>query len=347
MAHEHLIKGTGPLLDAQGRLREPGYAFRPPFTYSHDDIAASPLRIKDWDYYLVNDDDFAVALTFSDLGYIGLVSASVIDFSRRLYRTTSELVPLPLGRMGVPASSDEGDILWENERVRVEFRHVTVGRRLSFHMKKFYGEDDLDVELLLDRAPRDSMVICTPWAKNEKAFYYNRKVLGMRARGAFRRGGELHEFRGDSSLGLLDWGRGVWTYDNVWYWAAAQGWQDGHVVALNLGYGFGDTSAASENMAFVDGVAHKLGRVDFGIPTYQDATYRYLEPWHMTDDEGRLDLAFAPEIDRVDDIDVAGIVSSRQHQVFGKLTGSVTLDDGRVLELRDLRCAAEHIHNRY
>ena len=23
--------------------------------------------------------------------------------------------------------------------------------------------------------------------------------------------------------GLLDWGRGVWAYDNTWYWAAAQG----------------------------------------------------------------------------------------------------------------------------
>ena len=40
----------------------------------------------------------------------------------------------------------------------------------------------------------------------------------------------------------------MWTYDNVWYWAAAQGHQAGHVVGLNLGYGFGDTTAASENM---------------------------------------------------------------------------------------------------
>ena len=103
MAREHLITGSGPLLDRKGRLREPGYAFHPPFTYSHKHIAASPLRIKDWDYYLVNDDDFAVALTFSDLGYIGLVSASVIDFRHRAYKTTSELVVMPLGRMGLPA----------------------------------------------------------------------------------------------------------------------------------------------------------------------------------------------------------------------------------------------------
>ena len=107
---EHLICGSGPLLDEQGHLREPGYALRPPFDYDHGRIAAPAWRIKDWDYYLVNDDHYAVALTFSDLGYIGLVSASVMDLQAGSYQMASELVMVPMGRMGLPASSDEGDI---------------------------------------------------------------------------------------------------------------------------------------------------------------------------------------------------------------------------------------------
>ncbi len=347
MAQDHLITGSGPLLDERGRLREPGYAFRPPFDYDHERIAASPLRIKDWDYYLINDDRFAVALTFSDLGYIGLVSASVIDFETCTYKTTSEMLVMPLGRMELPLSSETGDIVWKNKRCRVRFAHEGTARRLSFYMASFDGNDELEVELLLDQEPRDSMVICTPWDEDEKAFYYNRKIIGMRARGGFRRGAMVHEFDASDSLGLLDWGRGVWTYDNVWYWAAAQGKLDGHVIGLNLGYGFGNTTAASENMLFVDGVAHKLGRVDFGIPTKEDGGYDYLAPWHMTDDEGRLDLAFSPSIDRIDDIDVGGLIKSEQHQVFGVLDGTVALDDGTPLAIRGLRASAEHIHNRY
>jgi hypothetical protein len=374
----HLICGSGPLLDDKGRLKEPGYALRPPFDYDHARITASPLRIKDWDYYLVNDEHRAVALTFSDLSYIGLISASVLDFDAGTYTTTSELVVLPFGRMGVPASSDKGDIVWRNKRCDVRFCHTATGRRLSFGMRGFRDKDDLEVELLLTDEPRDSMVICTPFADDPTAFYYNRKVLAMRARGGYRVGAEFYEFgsaacgsadagldgagagldgstradknvRPNPAFGLLDWGRGVWTYDNVWYWAAAQGEQDGHTVGLNLGYGFGDTSAASENMVFVDGVAHKLGDVDFGIPLASDADgrYDYLRPWHMTDDEGRLDLVFYPQIDRVDDINVASVVQSNQHQVFGTLSGSVVLDDGRRLEIHDLRASAEHIHNRY
>ncbi|MEG1181602.1 MAG: DUF2804 family protein, partial [Oscillospiraceae bacterium] len=36
-----------------------------------------------------------------------------------------------------------------------------------------------------------------------------------------------------------------------------------HRVGLNLGYGFGDTSAATENMFFLDGKGYKFGVVDF------------------------------------------------------------------------------------
>lgn len=343
---EHRITGTGRLLDEEGRLREPGWATRPPFAYDHADIQAPPWRIKDWDYYLINDERYAVALTFSDLGYLGLVSASVLDFSVRAFKTTSETVPLPLGSMGLPASSDAGDICWENARCRVEWRHVGDARRLSFAMRDFDDGEDLEVEALLDQQPRDSMAICTPWDEDPHAFYYNRKIVGMRAWGGFRRGALFHEFSRDDSFGLLDWGRGVWTYENTWYWAAAQGHQGGHVVGLNLGYGFGNTRAASENMIFVDGVAHKLGRVDFGIPVGENG-YAYLSPWHMTDNEGRLDLAFEPQIDRTDNIDLAGIIVSRQHQVFGTFSGTMVLDDGSALRVDGLRGSAEHIYNKY
>lgn len=344
---EHLIEGSGPLLDEKGRLREPGYALHPPFDYDHGPIAARPWRIKDWDYYLISDDQYAVALTFSDLGYIGLVSAAIMDFESNSSTTASELVVFPMGRMGLPASSDEGDISWENKRCKVSFSHLAGGRRLSFYLRNFADKEDFEAEFFLYDIPRDSMVIVTPWAENEKAFYYNRKIIGMRAQGGFRRGGFVHELDDEVSFGLLDWGRGVWTYDNTWKWSAAQGVQRGHIVGFNLGYGFGDTSAASENMVFVDGVAHKLGRVRFVIPTSDDGGLSYLEPWRMSDSEGRLNLMFMPALDRSDLIDILHLLVSDQHQVFGRFYGTVVLDDGSKLEVDGLRGFAENVHNRY
>lgn len=126
-------------------------------------------------------------------------------------------------------------------------------------MKNFEDHEPIRMKIILDKEPEDSMVIATPFEK-EKAFYYNQKIIGMRARGVVEYKGRRHYLNPEDSFGLLDWGRGVWTYSNTWYWSAMHGWIDGKVFGFNLGYGFGDTSAASENMLFYDGHAHNWNR---------------------------------------------------------------------------------------
>jgi hypothetical protein len=64
----------------------------------------------------------------------------------------------------------------------------------------------------------------------------------------------------------LDWGRGVWPYNNTWYWSSINGEYNGHLYGFNLGYGFGDTSKATENMFFFDKQAYKLDDIIFSIP---------------------------------------------------------------------------------
>ena len=351
---ETLITQPGPLHDAAGNLAQPGYATSLVLNYSRARVKAPKWRIKEWDYYLVNDGRYAVALTLSDLGYIGLISASLMDFEAGMYVTTSELAVLPLGKFNMPWGTDCGTSAYEGKNVSMRFEVRDGVRTLKATYKGFDAGQDLSVDIVLDREPRDSMVIATPWAEDPKAFYYNQKIIAMRASGSFTKGGVTHEFDPETSFGLLDWGRGVWTHDNMWYWSAAQGEQDGHIFGFNLGYGFGDTTAASENMVFVDGVAHKLGRLDFGIPAKPVGAgaaliadrFELMEPWHMTDDEGRLDLTFTPQIDRYDGMDFK-LVSTDQHQVFGLFNGHVILDDGTRFEVRDLRGFAEAVHNVY
>ena len=346
------ITQPGPLLNDEGILARAGFATSPLLEYDRTRIAASKLRVKEWDYYLVNDDDYAVAFTVGDMGYLALVSASLLDFKQGTFITQSTMGALPLGRVGMPSTSAFGVTQFADKRAAMTFEVANGMRRLVVNFADFKDGQPFIAEIVLDEEPRDSMVIATPWAEDEQAFYYNQKIVGMRAIGSFSVGTLYHEFNEANSFGLLDWGRGVWTRDNTWFWGVAQGWQSGHRFAFNLGYGFGDTSAASENMVFIDGVAHKLGRVDFGIPV-RDASaktvaerYDLLKPWHTTDDEGRLDLTFTPDIDRCDYIDLKAIVSD-QHQVFGLFNGWVKLDDGTMFTVRDLRGSAEAVHNMY
>ena len=100
-------------------------------------------------------------------------------------------------------------------------------------------------------------------------------------------------------------------------------------------------AAASENVIFYNGEAHKLDDVIFHIPEDD-----YCKPWKFTSSDARFEMEFVPIIDRCANLDYKLIVSD-QHQVFGKMSGVACLDDGTQLKIRDVLCFAEKVHNRY
>jgi len=334
---------SGPLHNAQGELDAVGWATREVRRYSRAAIGASRWRIKEWDYYCIGNDDCALALTVADNGYLGFLGLAWMDFAARTATNHGAVRTLPLGRMALPESADRGDIVQRHGGVDLAFRHVPGGRILTFAAPKFGVGKGLSGEIRLTQPDDDRMVIATPFAENRKAFYYNQKINCMPAAGEVVLGGERIGFDPASSFAVLDWGRGVWTFDNTWYWGSASGLVDGRRFGFNIGYGFGDTSAASENMLFLDGTAHKLDRVEFHMPAGSPDS----APWRFSSNDGRFELDFTPLVDRADKVSLLGLFVTDQHQVFGRFSGTVVLDDGTRLEIRDLTGFAEKVHNRW
>ena len=337
---QHEITQKGALLGADGNLREPGWARSLLLDYRRADVKANKLRIKEWDYYIVTNDSFGIALTIADNSYMGLISASVLDFEKPWEQTVSVMTAFPMGKFKLPETSATGDTLYGDKRVQMAFRVLEGERRLSYRFERFLGEDALELELSLAQPPMDSMVIATPFSA-PRAFYYNQKINCMRASGEAVLGKRRFAFSPETSFGTLDWGRGVWTYDNTWYWGNGNGVVNGKPFGFNIGYGFGDTSAASENLLIYDGVAHKLSKVQFNIP--EDS---FLKPWTFSSDDGRFEMDFVPILDRAARTN-ALIIESDQHQVFGRFSGKAVLDDGTALELHDFLGFAEKVRNRY
>ena len=337
---QHEITQKGALLGADGNLREPGWARSLLLDYRRADVKANKLRIKEWDYYIVTNDSFGIALTIADNSYMGLISASVLDFEKPWEQTVSVMTAFPMGKFKLPETSAAGDTLYGDKRVQMAFRVFEGERRLSCRFERFLGEDALELELSLAQPPMDSMVIATPFSA-PRAFYYNQKINCMRASGEAVLGKRRFAFSPETSFGTLDWGRGVWTYDNTWYWGNGNGVVNGKPFGFNIGYGFGDTSVASENLLIYDGVAHKLSKVQFNIP--EDS---FLKPWTFSSDDGRFEMDFVPILDRAARTN-ALIIESDQHQVFGRFSGKAVLDDGTALELHDFLGFAEKVRNRY
>lgn len=345
-AVQHRMVQSGALLTLDGRLMEAGYATGLIKRYDRDAVRASKLRIKEWDYYLVGNDHAALAVTVADLGYAGMDSLSVMDFDEKAQHTVSRLSPFPMGKRGLPPSSTEGVVRARGKHYEITFRKTGAQRHIYGHMYDFDGmQKPLLFDIILHEPPGDSMVIATPFKRHPRKFYYNQKINCMPAEGRVIYGEREYVFSAASAFGVLDWGRGVWTYSNTWYWASASGVVQGHRFGMNLGYGFGDTTAATENMLFCDGVAHKLGHVTFDIPR-DGRKEDFLKPWRVHDDQGRLELTFEPILDRAARVN-ALVIRTDQHQVFGRFNGKARLDDGRVLDIRDLIGFAEKVKNRY
>jgi len=330
------------LLDECGQLRQVGWSRQPLLDCNLENARFYSLRflqrfrIKRWDYYGVTTPTHFFSATIGDIGYLGSIFVYLIDLATGEFHEETLTIPLARG-IALPRNSLEGESVFDNGKVRLQFHAEPEARKLSVTWPNFGGRD-LSAELTLRLPPaHESMTIVTPIAGNR--FYYNRKVNCMQAEGWIKWGDKTSEVQPANSLGNLDWGRGVWEYNSFWVWASASGFlPDGRTVGLNMGYGFGDTSAATENALILNGRIHKLARVDF---KYDSTNFK--RPWKMTAPDGRLDLEFVPFVERVAKTDLQ-VLSSEVHQMFGRYHGTVMADDGEVIRLDGLIGFSEEHH---
>jgi hypothetical protein len=338
----------GPLLDAQGRLAQVGWSRRPLLDCNLEQARFYALRwfqrfrMKRWDYYAVFTPQRFFSATIADLGYAGNLFVYTLDFARGDLHEEGLVVPLGSGVI-LERNSETGVAAFANSSVTLQFEAGAQERRVSVSWPGFHGGRGIKAEITLQCPPRhESMNIIIPIGA--RRFYDNTKINCLPASGSIDYGGVREELRPDTCLGSLDWGRGVWEYRSYWNWASASGFLSGsdrRTIGLNLGRGFGDLSKATENCVVLDGRIHKLGVVQFD---YRSGDY--MHPWRFRDDDGRLDLTFAPFKDRTARTNL-GIITSEVHQMFGRYSGSVTLDDGGPLEIHDLIGFAEEHHARW
>ena len=332
----------GPLVDDRGILTEAGYHTNLVKTYQKSALKTPKYRLKEWDYYYVGNDRYGLATTLADNGYMWLASVTFFDFANKGEVTRSQMgffkSPFKMSE-----TSSTGDVHFKKRGFRISYEIKENQREIHVNIPRFANTDTLSANIILTPQIKDSMVIVTPFNK-PKHFYYNQKINLLKASGQIVFGPKSDDLN-DNCFGVLDWGRGVWEYKNTWYWSSLSGMQDGHLIGFNLGYGFGDTSKASENMAFYDQETIKLDDIVFDIPKDKDA-FDYLSTWHIYDENDRVNLEFRPILDRKSKTSIV-IISSDQHQVFGFFKGYIKRQDGSKIEIKNMIGFAERVQNRW
>ena len=337
---------TGPLLKADGRLAQVGWARQPLLDCNLEAAnfyALKPLqkfRIKRWDYYAVFSPRRFFSATIADLGYAGNLFVYTMDFESGELHEEGLVVPFAKG-VELPRNSSAGESRFEDSRLKEVFSVTPGGRHVSVNWPAFHDGRGISAEIDLQLpAGAESMNIVIPIG--QKRFYWNNKINCMPASGFVKYGDLTDTLEPATCIGSLDWGRGVWEYQSFWNWASASGFlPDGRTVGLNLGCGFGDLSKAGENALILGNRIHKLEQVKFDYTSGD-----YMKPWHFTDSEGRLDLIFTPFKERIAKTELV-VITSEVHQMFGRYNGTAVTDDGEKVEIKDLIGFAEEHHAKW
>ena len=342
------ITQTGPLLNTDGSLAQVGWMRQPRLDcnlentrfYSGLKRPFQRFRIKRWDYYAVFSPQRFFSATIADLGYAGNIFVYTLDYASRTLHEEGLVIPLSKG-IALPRGSQEGETVYQGKGVSLRFQALPGWREVFVDWPAYHEGRGIQAQISLHCPPEhESMTIVIPI--EGRRFYYNRKINCMPAEGRIKYGEIEETLDPRTCLGSLDWGRGVWQYSSFWNWASASGYlPDGRTLGLNLGCGFGDLSAATENCAVLDGRVHKLDQVTFD---YDPKNFH--RPWIFKDNQGRLDLVFTPFLDRTAQTDMK-VIFSEVHQMFGVYSGRVTTDDGEVIAVDNLIGFAEEHQARW
>ncbi|MCM1043205.1 MAG: DUF2804 domain-containing protein [Corallococcus sp.] len=331
------------LLDSKGNLAVRGWARHMYFDYDNRKIKKSKFKIKEWDFYQISDDMHLLQVTIGHVSYCSSVSANLINIQTGERFSSSNLKAFPLLKMGMEFNGENPHKLqYSNKGVTAVF-DVTSSER-----KIYYRDDNADAEISVTLGncsqQKDKTVIATPFDKPRR-FYLNYKENCYSAQGEARFGNYRAHFGGQTeAFGLLDWGRGVWPFEHKWVWAnGSTRLPDGKLFGFNLGWGFGNTQAATENMFFVDNKAYKLGNV---LCTEIAKKPDGLKVLSYKDEEGLFDFTFEQTFNNRTETKVL-FVNNQCNQIFGKWSGSVVIPDGTRLQVQPFTAFCEWAHNHW
>ncbi len=319
--------------------------------FDYDRTKVKPqMRGKEWDFYQVSNDKYMVQISIANISIGGYASANLVDISGKSAKVISSMAIWLGGKNKVvlPANCQVPNVV-EYKKGKFELKFVTTERTRTLYFKGPFKGEMVETRFEMDMfEDHQNITTVLPFEGHPTRFFMTSKINSMPASGYYRCGAEEYVFDKKDTFCVLDWGRVNTPYKLVWYWG--NGTQriigdDGkeHIVGFEITWGIGDESNGTETAIFYDGKLHKFGSVDVEVFPKPD---KWMQPWHFISEDGRFDMTMTPTFDNHNDMN-ALVARMHTHQVHGLWNGTMTLDDGIVLHIKDMHAFCEYVENRW
>ena len=296
---------------------------------------------KRWDYWAILAGDLVISAVYADIDHLGLADVYWADL--RSGGSGGCAIVVPAGVVHLPERPGSAPLRVDQGGLDLAIVDDDQATRLAATWAEPDGRaGHLDVTVA--RPPgHESLNVVIPWS--DRQFNFTSKHQARPAAGELIVGGRRWAVGGPDGAeawGVLDVGRGRWPSEIVWNWGGGAGRSDGHLVGVQVGGKWTAGTGSTENGLIVDGRLTKLGRE---LEWHYDWA-RPLEPWHVVDPGGQLDVVLAPRFDKHTKVG-DGRFGSETHQVFGTWSGRLRTDGGQELELSGLQGFAEEARQRW
>jgi len=187
----------------------------------------------------------------------------------------------------------------------------------------------LQVKVQIHRAQQAALALCN--ATGYSGWTYTEKNNALRVSGSLLSDGQPLELT--KARGGIDFSAGFMRRETSWRWSSINTLLDGVPFGLNLAAGVNETGLC-ENALWYDGQIQHLSPARFEFDRGQNT------PWRVTTLCGEIDLTFEVDFCRQEKLQL-GILASNFRQYVGHYSGTLQLNDGRVLQLQHCLGLAE------
>ncbi len=338
---------TTPLLADDGTLLAKGWARKNVFEYDRTKVKKGLISRKEWDFYTITDGRMQLLVSFANINIGGYVGCKLTDL------TTGEVIADAIsyfigGNKHVPPAKGDVPGRFNGKIGSAEFDFQTKETERILHFKKPHKGKTVLCDVQMDIPDGlENITTVLPFAEDPTRYFMTTKQTCMPTQATFRFGAYVYEFGKDVSFCAMDWGRVNTVHEMVWYWGSGAQWlydEKGskHLFGFEITWAIGDESHATETCLFYDGKVHKFGAVD----VKEFPKDRFMEPWEFVSEDGRFNMTMQPTLDNHSDVDLK-VGRMNCHQIYGIWNGTVTLDDGKVLDIKDLFAFCEYVENRW
>ncbi len=338
-----------PLLNADGTLNAKGWARHNVFQYDRSLVRRERLiSHKEWDYYTVTDGRKQLLISFANVGIGGFMGVRLVDLKTGEVNVDASTVFvggkrfLPLNRIDAPG-------VFSGKTGKTEFEFNTEERERNVFFRTQLKGKNVECRLNMDIPEGlESITTVLPFKENSKMFFMTTKQNCLPSSATLVYGDYSYEFTRDKSFCSVDWGKVNTPRRLVWYWGSGADYitdekGEKHIFGFEITWAIGDESNATETCLFYDGKVHKIGAVD----VEKFPKNRFMEPWKIISEDGRFNLTMTPEFNNVSDLNLGVVARMNCNQIYGRWNGNVILDDGTVLEIRDMFAFCEYVENRW